>query len=135
MEPRVAELLEELKARLERLYGPRLRGVRLFGSYARGEADDESDVDVLIVLDRVDAYGDEIERTSELASRLSLRYDVSVSRVFVSQAAWSSGDTTFLRNIREEARPAWRGRQPSTTWIRRPRPRRRAKCSPARRSS
>jgi predicted nucleotidyltransferase len=41
--------------------GARLKGVYLFGSYARGEAGEESDVDVLIVLDRVESYSQEIE--------------------------------------------------------------------------
>ena len=43
--------VEELKRRLESRFGPRLLEVRLFGSYARGEQDDESDVDVLLLFD------------------------------------------------------------------------------------
>ncbi len=106
IEGRITDLLEDAKAELAELYGRRLRGVYLFGSYARGEADEESDVDVLVVLDGVGSYGAEIERSSEMASRLSLHYDVSLSRVFVSEAAWRSGQTMFIRNVREEARPA-----------------------------
>lgn len=34
------------------LYGPRLAGVVVFGSWARGDAADSSDVDLLVVLDR-----------------------------------------------------------------------------------
>jgi predicted nucleotidyltransferase len=34
------------------LYGPDLAGVVVFGSWARGEAADDSDVDLLVVLDR-----------------------------------------------------------------------------------
>jgi predicted nucleotidyltransferase len=34
------------------LYGPRLAGVVVFGSWARGEAADGSDVDLLVVIDR-----------------------------------------------------------------------------------
>jgi uncharacterized protein len=37
--------------RLRRVFGDRLRDVRLFGSYARGEADEDSDVDVLVLVD------------------------------------------------------------------------------------
>lgn len=37
--------------RLRRRFGPRLREMRLFGSYARGEAHEDSDVDVLVVVD------------------------------------------------------------------------------------
>ena len=48
---------------LEKIYGERLHRVYLFGSYARGEADEESDVDIAVVLDDVPDYFAEIERT------------------------------------------------------------------------
>ena len=99
-------LLKELKAGLEVLYGDRLRGVYLFGSYAREEADPESDVDVLVVLDDFDRYGAEVERTSELGAMLSLKYGVSLSKVFVREQDWLKGETPFLLNVREEALPA-----------------------------
>ncbi len=40
--------------------------------------DPESDVDVLIVLDDWDHYAGEIDRTSVVASKLSLAYDMSI---------------------------------------------------------
>lgn len=99
----IRQLLTELKSRLEGLYGTRLRGVYLFGSHARGEADEESDVDVLIVLDRVERYSGEIERTSEAVAEVSLEYGVSVSRVFASEGQWREHRTLFFQNVREEA--------------------------------
>ncbi len=98
-------LLQELKTGLEALYGTRLRGVYLFGSYAREEADPESDLDALVVLDDFDRYGAEVERTSELGARLSLKYGVSLSKVFVRERDWLRGQTPFLINVREEALP------------------------------
>lgn len=49
--PAVWERLGEVKRALAALLGRRLRDVRLFGSYARGQFDEESDVDVLILVD------------------------------------------------------------------------------------
>ena len=43
--------LQAFSARLRGIFGERLREVRLFGSYARGEANEDSDVDVLVVVD------------------------------------------------------------------------------------
>ncbi|HEX9732472.1 MAG TPA: nucleotidyltransferase domain-containing protein [Thermoanaerobaculia bacterium] len=97
------ELLDEVKRGLTRLYGARLRGVYLFGSYARGEAGAESDVDLLIVLDEVTRYFSETERASELISALSLAYDVSISCVFMSAASWSRGESPFLLTVRGDA--------------------------------
>ena len=39
------------RANLRAVFGDRLRDVRLFGSFARGEADEDSDVDVLVLVD------------------------------------------------------------------------------------
>lgn len=106
MERRIETLMNELRAGLEELYGSRLKGVYLFGSYARGEQEAESDVDVLVVLDDFEDYGEEVDRASSLASELSLAHDLSVSEVFVRERDWLHGDTPFLRNVREEAVPA-----------------------------
>jgi len=96
-------LLREAKASLQVLYGQRLRGVYLFGSYARGTCQAESDVDVLIVLDEIGSYGGEIDRTGDLISSLSLQFGVSVSRVFVSATDWATAENPFLLNVRREA--------------------------------
>jgi predicted nucleotidyltransferase len=99
----IKELLDEARRGLESLYGERLQGVYLFGSRARGEAAPDSDVDLLVVLDRVDDYGGEVRHTGEIVSALALRYDVSVSRVLVSKADWQRGTGPFLLNVRRDA--------------------------------
>lgn len=106
MDRDITMLLNELEAGLKAMYATRLKGVYLFGSYARGDADPESDADVLVVLDRIDRYGAEVERTGPMISSLSLKYGVSVSRTFVSEQDWRSGESPFLTNVREEAIPA-----------------------------
>lgn len=99
----LSELLEELKRGLAQLYGDRLRGVYLYGSYARGEEESESDVDVVVVLTDFDSYASEVDRTGSLVSTLSLDYGVSISRVFVSEHTWQQTQSPFLTNVREEA--------------------------------
>lgn len=61
--------LGEARERLAGLLGPRLRELRLFGSYARADFDDESDVDLLVLCERLDP-GD-ISRIVGVLSALS----------------------------------------------------------------
>jgi predicted nucleotidyltransferase len=64
LEPEIADLLAELKRRLERRFGERFVALYLFGSRARGDHDPDSDVDVAVLLDR--ALPDSFEVTREI---------------------------------------------------------------------
>ena len=54
----VDETLRAYVTGLRRRFGQRLVSVRLFGSYAREDATADSDVDCLVLLDRVDRADD-----------------------------------------------------------------------------
>jgi predicted nucleotidyltransferase len=51
--PVIESVLREAKQRLVSALGERLREVRLFGSTARGAAREDSDIDLLVVVDPV----------------------------------------------------------------------------------
>ena len=100
------QLLAQIKKGLEEIYMSKLRGVYLFGSYARGEQDLESDLDILIILRDFESYSSEVKQTGDLISRLSLEYGLTISRTFVREDDWQAGDSPLLRNVRQEAVPA-----------------------------
>ena len=102
----VKSLMAKLKKGLAELYGPRLKAVYLFGSYARGDYNEGSDLDVMIVLDTYQSYWNELVRSAELASDLSLEYDVTISRMVMTEEQWKKGDLPVLRNVRAEGVPA-----------------------------
>lgn len=95
-------LMEKMKKGLSSLYGPRLKAVYLFGSYARGDYHEGSDLDVMIVLDNYKSYWEELVRSAELASNLSLEYDVTVSRMIMTEEQWKKGELPVLMNVRAE---------------------------------
>lgn len=69
--PDLRELLGRLDEGLEALYGERYRGLVLYGSYARGEADEGSDVDLLLLLDG------EVNPTREILRSENVKWPLS----------------------------------------------------------
>jgi len=90
---------------LAKLYGERLRGVYLFGSFARGAADEDSDIDIAVVLDEVPSRYAEIQRTGALGSQLSLDQGALVTFFFVPEADFGAGRYAVYRTIRREGMP------------------------------
>jgi predicted nucleotidyltransferase len=105
MTPHLQAVLREPKAGLQDLYGSRLAGVLLYGSQARGDADEDSDIDVLIVLKGECKPGEEIRRTSRLIVRLSLKYDTLLSRMFVSETDFAKRRDPLIGNVQREGVP------------------------------
>jgi predicted nucleotidyltransferase len=102
MDDRLNAIIVELRRQFELLYGERLVRMVLFGSQARGDAAPESDIDVLVVLRGPVDPGEEIARTGEVTAGLSLKYDVVISRVFISAEQFSEEKSPLLLNVRRE---------------------------------
>ena len=103
--PKVRDVIIALEKGLKELYGDRFRGLLLYGSYARGTADEGSDVDLLLLLEGpVDAVR-EILNVQPIKNPLSLESDLVLSVVPTSIEDFERGETIFLRTIRKDAMP------------------------------
>jgi predicted nucleotidyltransferase len=83
----VRQNLAAFVAGLRERFGPRLKAVRLFGSYARGTAHEDSDVDCLVLLDHVSTEDD--RAVTDLAGDLTWQVGGAViSPLVMTEAAF-----------------------------------------------
>lgn len=98
----ITKVLNELKKELRRLYDMRLLDVILYGSYARNEAWEGSDIDVVVVLEGKVSPAQEIERMLDVITDLGLKYNVLLSVYPVSRKSMETIKSPLLLNIRRE---------------------------------
>lgn len=79
------QIARDVARDLRQLYGERLGSVLLFGSWARGDAHPESDIDLLVILDQVDSVWDELRRMDAVLWRHSFDNDTVVTALPVAK--------------------------------------------------
>ena len=102
MNKKLIPILTKLYNGLKTVYRQRLRHLILFGSYARNEAENGSDIDVLVVLTGDVNPFKEIAQTGELLSELSLEFDEVISCLFVADEKFYEKSNPLLLNVHQE---------------------------------
>jgi predicted nucleotidyltransferase len=98
----IKKILNELKKQLLSIYGERFSKLLLYGSYARGEAWEGSDIDVAVVLKDDVLPLKEIDRLIDLITDIDLEYNVLISVYPVSEKSLQIGKSPLLLNIKRE---------------------------------
>lgn len=95
-------LLGQIRKRLVAEFGERLKGVVVYGSEARNEATRDSDVDVLVLLDSVENFGDELRRCIDTLFPLSLEIGRRISAKPVPFLEYENIDCPLYRHAHKE---------------------------------
>lgn len=98
----VTTIVNQFKTGTKTLYGEKLKAIILYGSWARGEATSESDIDLLVVLQGEIIPGREIDRMLDLITDLNLEYAVLLSVLPMSENEYIGVNSPLLLNIRRE---------------------------------
>lgn len=99
------EILEKVVLKSKEIFGESLNSVILFGSYARGDFEEESDIDILILADvsskKLPEYR---ERIDTLCGELLWEYGIVVSAIEKDTATYNkySNLLPFYKNIEKE---------------------------------
>lgn len=101
-------ITESIAKLAKEIFGDKLRSVILYGSYARGDYDNESDIDIMIL---VDIPREEIRLYKEpilcRADDLGLEYNILVSPYIKDSYTFDKylGAMPFYQNVQKEGVP------------------------------
>ncbi len=98
----ITPVLQYTRTRVEEIYGARFVELQLFGSHARNEAREDSDIDLLLVLDGEVARYEENWKLSDVVLEVMRRFDQVVSFVVVSSYELEHADWPLLDGIKDE---------------------------------
>ncbi len=101
----IEPVLTEFRRRAEEMYGTRLRGIVLYGSWSRDEARPDSDIDLAVILSGPVSPGVEIDRMLDLTVELDLKYGVLLSVYPVSDSDYNTRRSPLLLNLKREGLP------------------------------
>lgn len=96
------QAINELVNGLKKLYGNNLSRVILYGSKARGDATEDSDIDIMIVLKKIDNYTVEREKINDLVWKISYKYDLLIADTIRSEEEYLTLKTPLLLNVKKE---------------------------------
>jgi len=94
--------LDELVEGVRKIYDGRFQAMILYGSRARGTAEEDSDVDVLVVLNPLEDFWAELSRLQSLVAPISLKHDVVLSAIPVSADEFEEPKTALLVSAKRE---------------------------------
>ena len=98
----LTEVLYRLSGELDAFYGDRYKGLLLYGSYARGEAHEGSDVDLLLLLEGPVDPVEEILHLEPAKWPISLESGYVLSILPTSTDDYRKAEDPLLWNARRE---------------------------------
>lgn len=101
----LSTILSELTKSYQKTYGSNLQKVILYGSYARGDCQEDSDIDVAaIVKGSRRELQDELKKVWNVSHDLGLEYGTIVSPTVIPYDEYESmkDDLPYYRNIESE---------------------------------
>ena len=90
MPKNIQDLIEQYVEAVKKIYGSHVRQIILYGSYARGDFQSDSDVDIMILVDKSDlelkAYAQQL---SYMTYDFNMNHDLDIKTIAKSESHFS----------------------------------------------
>lgn len=102
MDDKIKSLISQIKEHLRKMYGGKFKKVILYGSYVRGEATKDSDIDLLVLVEESLNLFEVRESLSDLLFDILLDEGELVSVIVVPEHLYENYNSPFMLNVRKE---------------------------------
>jgi uncharacterized protein len=96
------DIRREIRSRLEAAFQERLHGVVLFGSQARGDSGQDSDLDLMVLLEGPVRLGRDLEAIVRALYPLQLDLDAPIHAIPVAKKSFEAGHYGIYRSAQRE---------------------------------
>lgn len=101
------DIIEKCEQVLEKQYGKQFRGIVLYGSVARQQADDWSDIDFLVLLSGPFNYVEELRRIVDILYSVQLESNHLISAKPAAVEDFEAGKIALYRIAKREGVEVW----------------------------
>jgi|YNPMSStandDraft_1061717.scaffolds.fasta_scaffold17216_4 predicted nucleotidyltransferase len=101
--------IDELIEKLKETYGDNLFKVILYGSKARGDQTEDSDIDIMVVLRNYNSWDEEFDRISEIVYEIEAKYnyEVLISFIIKRKDEFNISNMPLILNVKNEGISLW----------------------------
>ncbi|MEW6558473.1 MAG: nucleotidyltransferase domain-containing protein [Elusimicrobiota bacterium] len=96
------QAIDELITELKNLYKDNLSRIILYGSKARGDATGGSDIDIMVVLKKIENKIVEFEKIIKMTTEIDFQYELLTSIILKDEQEYLTRNSPLLLNVRRE---------------------------------
>ena len=98
----IESVLASFTQKVKQAYGTHLEKIILYGSYARGTQNANSDIDIIIILNNIELQPEKVGIIGSLITEMKEQFNVLISMIPVTFQRYSESQRLFYKNVRKE---------------------------------
>lgn len=98
----IDSVLASLNQKVRQIYDARLAKIILYGSYARGTQNLDSDIDIMVILKDTELPSEKVGVIGLLITEMKEQFNVLISIMPVTLQRYSESQRLFYKNVRKE---------------------------------